>query len=211
MDLAYLKTAFVTMFVAVDPPGLAPIFLALTVGMSKANRRITARQATIIASFILVAVAVGGEATLKLLGITMPAFRIAGGLLLFYIAAEMVLERRQQRKENTAENVLENNPKHIAAFPLAIPLMAGPGAITATILQASQARGPLDYLGLMLCILVITGSCWLVFLAAGGIDRLLGNTGNIVLQRILGLLFAALAIQILGDGIAAFVQAVSAS
>ncbi len=175
--LPYLKTAFVTLFVAVDPPGLAAIFLALTATMTGEERRITARHAVTIAFCILVAVALGGAFVLQLLGITMPAFRIAGGLLLFYIGAEMVFERREQRKSGSAEAAIARaNPHHIAAFPLAIPLMAGPGAITATILQADATHGHLLlYVILLSCIFVVVGSCLAVFLLAERIDRMLGT------------------------------------
>jgi multiple antibiotic resistance protein len=208
MLIEYFKTAFATLFVAVDPPGLAAIFLALTIQMTVADRKATARRAVVIAFCILLAVALGGKAVLEMLGISMPAFRIAGGLLLFYIGAEMVFERREQRKNNSAESTMAyDHPRNIAAFPLAIPLMAGPGAITATILQASAAQGSwLAMIGLIVIIAVVTGSCLLVFLLAGHIDRFLGMTGRVVLSRLLGLLLAALAIQNIGDGILQFWQ-----
>src|SRR5690606_15621581 len=140
MDLEFLKTAFITMFVAIDPPGLIAIFLSLTAHMSIADRKVTAFHSVTVAMVILVAAALGGQAVLDLLGISVPAFRIAGGLLLFYIAFEMVFEKRVERKSQTAEDaVIYDHPKNIAVFPLAIPMMAGPGAITATILQASHA------------------------------------------------------------------------
>ena len=134
------------MFVAVDPPGLAAIFLALTIHMTPVDRKATAYRACFIAFMILLLVAAGGRVVLDSLGIGFPAFRIAGGLLLFYIGFEMVFERREQRKNHSAESaVAHDHPHNIAAFPLAIPLMAGPGAITATILQAA-ASGQLDEL-----------------------------------------------------------------
>lgn len=205
MDIEFIRRAFITLFVAVDPPGLAAIFLALTLHMTPTDRRATAFRATIIAFFILFSVALGGSTVLTSLGIGMPAFRIAGGLLLFYIAAEMVFERREQRKNNTAESAMvHDNPRHIAAFPLAIPLMAGPGAITATILQAAASGSWENYLALIGILVAVMLSCLAVYLMADPIGRILGTTGRVVLSRLLGLLLAALAVQIVGDGVLAF-------
>lgn len=206
MDIVFLKNAFVTLFVALDPPGLIAIFLGLTAHMSLADRKATAYRAVLVAFGILAAAAIGGEAVLGLLGISIPAFRIAGGLLLFYIAFEMVFEKREPRKSHAAEETIEHDhPKNIAVFPLAIPLMAGPGAITATILQASEAAGNLlNMAALMGVLAVVVGCCLLSFLLANQFDRILGSTGRIVLSRLLGLLLAALAVQIVGDGITAF-------
>lgn len=206
MDLEFLKTAFLTLFVAVDPPGLAAIFVALTAHMTAVDRKSTAYRSVVIAFFILAAGALGGAPLLSALGISIPAFRIAGGLLLFYIAFEMVFERRQERKSSNAEDIAHEHPNSIAAFPLAIPLMAGPGAITATILQASNAGGSwLNLAGLFGILFVIMLSCLLVFLAANPIDRMLGQTGRVILTRLLGVLLAAMAIQTIGDGIANFI------
>lgn len=206
MDYEFFKTALVTLFVAVDPPGLAAIFLGLTAGMKAAQRKRTAYRSVTIAFAILVAAALGGQPLLDALGISLPAFRIAGGLLLFYIAAEMVFEKRTERKENSAEAAIElDHPDDIAAFPLAIPLMAGPGAITATILQASEATGHLvNFMGLIVIIGLVIGSCLGVFLMANAIDRVLGNTGRVVLSRLLGVILAAMAVQIVGDGVLNF-------
>lgn len=206
MDFEFLKTAFITMFVAIDPPGLIAIFLSLTAHMNSADRKTTAYHSVMVALGILVAAALGGQAVLDLLGISVPAFRIAGGLLLFYIAFEMVFEKRVERKSHSAEETVEYDyPKNIAVFPLAIPMMAGPGAITATILQASKAgEGIMAQLGLIAVLAVVIGICLICFLLANKLDRFLGNTGRVVLSRLLGLLLAALAIQIIGDGVMAF-------
>ena len=205
MDLEFLKNAFVTMFVALDPPGLIAIFLGLTAHMTMADRKATAYRSVFVALGILVATALGGQAILTLMGITIPAFRIAGGLLLFYIAFEMVFEKREERKTHTAEEAIHDHPRNIAVFPLAIPLMAGPGAITATILQASKAEGNLINQATLIGVLIaVVGTCLISFLLANQLDRLLGTTGRIVLSRLLGLLLAALAIQIVGDGVMTF-------
>ncbi len=205
MDLDFIKTAFITMFVAIDPPGLIAIFLSLTAHMSMADRKITAYHSVTVALVILVAAALGGEALMDLLGISVPAFRIAGGMLLFYIAFEMVFEKRVERKAHAAEEAVHEHPKSIAVFPLAIPMMAGPGAITATIIQAGKAGdNVLNQVGFLAVLGLVIASCLLCFLLANRLDKYLGNTGRIVLSRLLGLLLAALAIQIIGDGVLAF-------
>jgi len=193
--------------VAIDPPGLIAIFLSLTAHMTLAERKITAFHSVTVALAILVAAALGGEAVMRLLGISIPAFRIAGGLLLFYIAFEMVFEKRVERKAHAAEEAVHEHPKNIAVFPLAIPMMAGPGAITATILQAGKAgENVMNQAGLLLVLAIVIGSCLACFLLANKLDKYMGNTGRIVLSRLLGLLLAALAIQIIGDGVLAFAR-----
>lgn len=206
MEFEFIKTAFLTLFVAIDPPGLAAIFVALTAHMTQAERKGTAFRSVIIAFCILLAAALGGRGLLGALGIGIPAFRIAGGLLLFWIAAEMIFERRQPRKSHAAEETVSHDHyTSIAAFPLAIPLMAGPGAITATILQASILGDSWLGMGILIAVLiVILLTCLLVFLMANPIDRLMGTTGRIVLSRLLGVLLSAMAVQIIGDGIMAF-------
>lgn len=210
MDIEFLKNAFLTLFVAIDAPGLAPVFLALTASMTLQERKSTAFRSVNIAFWVLTVAALGGQKLLESLGISMPAFRIAGGLLLFSIAVEMVFERRGQRKSQSAENsVAQDHFKSIAAFPLAIPLMAGPGAMTATILQASKVQGDwINMAGLIAVIAASVGSCLVVFLMANRIDKLLGTTGRVILSRLLGVLLAAMAVQIIGDGVAAFAKMV---
>src|SRR3974390_2554477 len=137
-----LVSHFVTLFVVVDPVGLTPIFLSLTHGLPPHARRGIAWRACLIAGVILAGFALGGDWLLRELGITISAFRIAGGLLLFATAFDMVLGWRIERETKTAEQALEEHVSNIAAFPLAIPLMAGPGAITATVLLAGQAQDP---------------------------------------------------------------------
>lgn len=207
MDLEFTKNAFITMFVALDPPGLIAIFLGLTAHMTMADRKVTAYRSVVVAFCILASAALGGKVVLDLLGISMPAFRIAGGLLLFYIAFEMVFEKREERKSHTAEEAVHDHPRNIAVFPLAIPMMAGPGAITATIIQAGKAGGSyLNQMALVGVLAAVIACCLVSFLLATQLDRLLGHTGRIVLSRLLGLLLAALAIQIVGDGVLAFAR-----
>lgn len=209
MAIDFLTSALVTLLVTLDPPGLAPIFLSLTRGMSAGERRQVAIRACIIAFGILAFFGVAGDIVLKALGVSLPAFRIAGGLLLFWIAFEMVFERRGERKQNTAEiAITQDHIRNVAAFPLAIPLMAGPGALTAIILLAGRAEGdPLRLAALaVICGLVIL-SCLAVFWLAVPLARLLGITGNIVLTRLLGVILAALAVQFVIDGVGAVVRA----
>jgi multiple antibiotic resistance protein len=204
----YLLNAVVTLFVTIDPPGLAPLFMVLTAGRSIAERRAVAIRATLIAAVVLVAFALVGEPLISVLGISLPAFRIAGGLLLFVIAFEMVFGRREERKSETAQTVVERDDiRNVAVFPLAIPLIAGPGAISATILLASQAPDASGTAGLIAIIVLMIGACLAVFLAADRIEKALGETGRIVVSRLLGLILAALSVQFVADGVTAIVKA----
>ncbi len=202
MPLDFAVTALVTLLVVVDPIGLAPTFLAVTEGLPRAARRDVALRACIIAGAILIGTALLGDLLFRALGISLSAFRIAGGLLLFAIAFEMVLGVRMRREGQAAEEAIEEHVRNIAAFPLAIPLMAGPGAITATVLLAGRADGNMLLVGLLLAIVVFVAlACFVAYILAGKISWLLGLTGNIVLSRLLGVLLAALAVQYVVDGI----------
>jgi MarC family membrane protein len=206
MPLDFAITALVTLFVVVDPIGLAPTFLAVTEGLPRRARGDVAVRASLIAGAILIGTALIGDVLLRALGITLPAFRIAGGLLLFAIAFEMVLGVRMRREGQAAEEAVDEHVRNIAAFPLAIPLLAGPGAITATVLLAGRAGGNLLLTGLLLAVVVLVAlACLAAFLLAGRISGLLGHTGNIVLSRLLGVLLAALAVQYVVDGTRAVV------
>ena len=159
-------------------------------------------RASIIAGVILIGTALIGDWLLNTLEISLSAFRIAGGLLLFWIAAEMVFGVRSQHEGEAAEQALEERVRNVAAFPLAIPLLAGPGAITATLLLATRAGGNMVLVGILIgVVLLIALSCWITFVCAERISGLLGKTGNIVLSRLLGVLLAALAVQYVVDGI----------
>jgi multiple antibiotic resistance protein len=202
VPLDFAISALVTLFVVVDPVGLAPTFLAVTEGLPNRVRRDIALRASIIAGLILVGMALFGDWLFRTLGISLPAFRIAGGLLLFAIAFEMVFGIRSRRESEAAEEAVEEHVRNLAAFPLAIPLLAGPGAITATVLLAGRAAGNLLLTGLVLAVVVlVAASAFVAFVFASQISRLLGLTGNIVLSRLLGVLLAALAVQYVVDGI----------
>ena len=140
LPLDFLVSALVTLFVVVDPVGLTPAFIGLTAGLPRSARRQVALRACLIAFAILAGSALIGDWLLRMMAISLPAFRIAGGLLLFSIASEMVFGLRVTRQAEAADKALEEHVRNIAAFPLAIPLMAGPGAITATVLLAGRAR-----------------------------------------------------------------------
>ncbi len=202
MFLNFAISALVTLLVVVDPIGLAPTFIGITEGMSASLRRRVALRAAVIAGMILVGAALIGNWLLTTLSISLAAFRIAGGLLLFSIATEMVFGVRMRREGEAAEQAIEERARDLAAFPLAIPLMAGPGAITATVLLAGRAGRDWLLLALLLAVVVaVAAACFAAFLLAGRIGRLLGVTGNIVLSRLLGVLLAALAVQYVVDGI----------
>jgi multiple antibiotic resistance protein len=208
MPAEFIVSALVTLLVVVDPVGLVPTFLAVTEGMAAAQRRQVALWAALIATAILTGSALGGEWLLRKLSISLPAFRIAGGLLLFSIASEMVFGVRIARQSQTAEKAVKEHARNIAAFPLAIPLMAGPGAITATVLLAGRADGNPAMLASLIGVIALVGLiCLAAFVSAGRIGKLIGGTGNIVLSRLLGVLLAAMAVQFVLDGIrAVFMQ-----
>lgn len=200
-------SAFTTLIVVMDPIGLVPIFLSLTTRMTSSQRRRTGLWAASLAALVLIFFVAVGDVLLGYLGISLAAFRIAGGLMLFYTAFEMVFGSRRAREGASTESSNANDDvRTIAAFPLAIPLMAGPGAITACILLASQARG--DFGQQMTLVGIIVAVCLLslvCFLGANAIDRLIGKTGKSLMTRLLGVLLAALAVQFVADGWVAMV------
>jgi len=207
MPLDYLVSALVTLFVVVDPIGLTPTFLVVTEGLPRTARTSVALRASAIAGATLIGTALVGDWLFRTLGISLAAFRIAGGLLLFAIAFEMLFGVRIRREGEAAEEAVEERVSNIAAFPLAIPLMAGPGAITATVLLAGRAASNLLLLSLLIAVVAcVMAGCFVVFIFAGRISRLLGLTGNIVLSRLLGVLLAALAVQFVVDGIRALIS-----
>ncbi len=200
MDSAFLISAFVTLFVIIDPIGLTPIFVALTQGMGSAQRRAIALRACVVGAILLCLFAAFGEAVLGFVGISMPAFRIAGGILLFLTALDMLFERRTKRREDQAE---DDTPDP-SVFPLAIPLIAGPGAIASMILLAGQQPGVAGLAIVVGVMLAVVAMLFVMFLAAGLVERALGRTGTNVITRLLGMLLAALSVQFVLDGLRAF-------
>ena len=205
MDTAFLITAFVTLFVIIDPIGLTPMFVALTQGMGPARRRAMALRACLTSAILLTLFAGFGEAVLGFAGISMPAFRVAGGILLFLTALDMLFERRTKRREGQAEEAEDEDDGHDpSVFPLAIPLIAGPGSIATMILLAGQKPGLAGLamvVGVMLAVLAVL---FLLFLSAGLFERAMGKTGINVITRLLGMLLAALSVQFVLDGLRTF-------
>lgn len=201
MDPAFLISAFVTLFVVIDPIGLTPVFIALTPGMTTQQRRAIAIRATLIAAGLLFLFAFLGEQVLGFIGISMPAFRIAGGILLFLTALDMLFERRTKRREGQAD--AEDMPDP-SVFPMAIPLIAGPGAIASIILLTGEAEGAVGMASVLLVMVAVLALAFLFFLSANLIERVLGKTGIVVVTRLLGMLLAALSVQFVLDGIRGF-------
>lgn len=203
-----LFNAFVTILVTIDPPGLAPLFLAVTRGMNREQRRQVSIRASVIGFAVMALFAVAGASILSVFGITLPAFRVAGGFLLFFIAFEMVFEKRQDRKEKISNVAITRDHIHnVAAFPLAIPLIAGPGAISATVLISGGLPTLAGQAALVAIIFVCLVLTYLVFVLAERIDGILGETGRSILTRLLGVILAALAVQFVADGIKALMAA----
>ena len=199
LELQFYLTTFVSLFVIVDPIALVPMFIALTRGMDEGHRRTLALRACLIAAFLLALFGLVGNKLLTTIGITMPAFRISGGFLLFITALDMLFERRTQRREGQ-----QVDPNHDpSVFPLATPLIAGPGAFTTMILLVNNtpATGLAHTAAILLVMALVICTTFLFFLSAGLIERLLGRTGIIVVTRLLGMLLAALSVQFVLDGI----------
>ena len=190
-----------TLYVIADPIGLTPLFAAMTQDMKIKVQRQIATRAIIVAFFILVAFALFGDAILSFAGISMPAFRIAGGILLFITALDMLFERRTKRREGQKDEELRDDP---SVFPLAIPLIAGPGSIATVILLAGNTNVENSLIWTFGVIAAVLSSVFAMFLTAPLIQRALGKTGINVTTRLLGMLLAALAVQFVMDGIADF-------
>lgn len=204
LDLTATLTAFTTLFVIIDPIGLSPLFLTLTRGYNPALRRRIAFRACGIALGILLVFALFGERILEVIGISMPAFRIAGGILLFLTALDMLFERRQTRRKDQAEGGQEEHQDDPSAFPLAIPLLAGPGAIATVILLVGEARSTLDVMLVIAVMILVLALVLVLFFLASPLEKALGKTGIAVATRLMGMLLAALAIQFILDGVAGF-------
>ncbi|WP_298932342.1 MarC family protein [uncultured Ruegeria sp.] len=201
IETAFLITSFTTLLVVIDPPAQTPIFVALTQGMDKSMRRAIAVRACLTAAGILAMFAAFGEAVLGFVGISMEAFRVAGGVLLFLTALDMLFERRTKRRENSAEEEEHPDP---SVFPLGIPLIAGPGAIATMILLAGQQPGIEGLFVVIGMMVIVVAMVFVTYLTSGAVARLLGKTGLNVLTRLLGMLLAALSVQFILDGLKAF-------
>jgi multiple antibiotic resistance protein len=195
-------SALVTFLVIIDPPGCAPIFASLTRGTSAAHRRAMAIRSSLIAWAILMFFALLGRPMLHALGISLASFRIAGGIMLFFIAIDMVFERRTERREKRAE-AIERTPEveDISVFPMAMPMIAGPGSIASAMLWVSRAEGPLRIAVVLGAITVVMLMTLATLLAAGPLMRLIGDKVEAAITRMLGVILAALAAQFVIDGL----------
>lgn len=193
-----LVSAFVTLFVIIDPIGLAPLFIALTRGMTVEERMRVGRRAILVAFVILTAFGLFGEALLTAIGISIPAFRISGGLLLFLTALDMLFERRTDRRERKAGET----PPDPSVFPLALPLIAGPGALATMVLLSTQNTGDVAALaGVHLVMVAVLAITYVLFRTGPFVERVLGHIGIVVLTRLFGILLAALSVQFVLDGL----------
>jgi multiple antibiotic resistance protein len=200
--LELFVSSLITFFVVIDPPGCAPIYAGLSAGASTVQKRAMAMRAVGVAAAILFVFALFGEALLKGLGISLASFRIAGGIMLFLIALEMVFEKRTERREDRAAKVASDpEVEDVSIFPMAMPMIAGPGSIASVMLLMSRNSGlerSAVVLGAMVTILLLT---LVALLAAGPIMRILGAKIEAVITRLLGVLLAALAVQFVIDGL----------
>jgi|TARA_R110001606_G_scaffold331840_1_gene479663 multiple antibiotic resistance protein len=195
-------SSFITFFVVIDPPGCAPIYASLTSDAPPRDRRIMAIRAIVVAAVILLVFALFGEQMLGALGISLDSFRIAGGIMLFLIALEMVFEKRTERREDRAQEIIEQPEiEDVSIFPMAMPMIAGPGSIAAVMLLTSQNDGidnAMIILGALGAVLLLT---LMGLIAAGPLMRILGNKVEAVITRVLGVLLGALAVQFVVDGL----------
>jgi multiple antibiotic resistance protein len=205
--LDQLVTVFVTFLVVIDPIGVAPIFSALTRGGSDRYRQRMAFKGTFIATLILLFFAFTGDALLRFLGISLAAFRVSGGVLLFLLAIDMVFARPSGLRSTTVREQEEAQYKDdISVFPLAFPLLAGPGTLTTILLITSSLRSreqPLLFFGLLGVLLSVLSLTLLTLLLAPQLMKLLGETGANVVDRLLGVILAALAVQFVLEGLRA--------
>ncbi len=197
VDAQLLGSVFVTLFVIMDPPGTLPIFIALTSSMTSRQRALAARQAVTVAFCVIVAFAVFGRALLAYLHISLPALQGAGGLLLLLVALELLTGKDEVPDGQEGVNV--------ALVPLGTPLLAGPGAIVATMVFVQQADGLADHVAIGVGVLAVHVCLWLFMRFSGQIHRLLGDSGTTLVTRIAGLLLSAIAVQLVADAVRAFV------
>jgi multiple antibiotic resistance protein len=203
MSFTNLINMFIVLFVVIDPIGVTPLFGALTQGGDKHYRRRMAFKGAGIAAGILIVFAVGGDYVLRALGITLPAFKIAGGLLLFLVAIDMVFARQSGLRSTTVREQEEARFKEdISVFPLAFPLLAGPGTLTTILLLIGELHGSIPGLVLLfIVLLLVLGLALVSMLLAGHIMHLMGETGANVVGRLLGVILTALAVQFVIDGL----------
>ncbi|NLE72911.1 MAG: MarC family protein [Actinomycetales bacterium] len=201
LDVQLFLEVFVTLFVIMDPPGTVPVFLALTGTMTGRQRRAAARQAIAAAFGVIVVFALFGQQVLDYMNISLPALQASGGLLLLLVAMELLTGRMEEPKP------AEHNSVNVALVPLGTPLLAGPGAIVATMVFVQHAEDRADLIAIALGILAVHLCLWLAMRFASGIHRVLKESGTTLITRIAGLLLAAIAVQLVADAVEAFIKA----
>ncbi len=202
-DYALFLSAFATLFVIIDPPGCAPIFATLTQGTTKKHQREMAFKSVTVASIILFGFAYVGEWLFSKLGISLDALRIAGGIMLFMIGLNMVFEKRTEKREDRAEDLLEEveDPEDISVFPMGIPMIAGPGTMASLLILMSKSENGWEELSIIAALVLVLVITLISFLVAGPLMKLMGKSFTNVLTRVLGVLLATLAAQFILDGI----------
>jgi multiple antibiotic resistance protein len=202
LDVHLFASVFITLFVIMDPPGTVPIFLGLTSAMSRAQRNRAARQAVAVAFGVIVSFALFGQSLLSYMHVSLPALQASGGLLLLLVAMELLTGKMEEVKPSGNVNV------NVALVPLGTPLLAGPGAIVATMVFVTQVDGTTaDWVAIALGVLAVHVCLWLAMRFANVIHRVLGESGTILVTRIAGLLLAAIAVQLVADAVEAFIKA----
>lgn len=197
-------SAFITLFVVIDPPGCAPIYASVTSGASDLQRRSMAIRAVVIATGILLVFAIWGKQLLGVLGIDLNSFRIAGGIMLFLIAMDMVFEKRTQRREDRAQKIADTPEiEDVSVFPMAMPMIAGPGSIATVMLLMARANGLSERMVVLGALATVLLMMLVALVAAGPLMNLLGKKIEAVITRLLGVLLAALAAQFVIDGLKA--------
>jgi len=199
---AILTNQFVIFFVVVDPVGVALMFYLMTLKVSAVRRRQLALRAVMISTIILLVFFFAGDVMLRMLGVGPPAFHIAGGILFFLLAIDMVFARQSGLRSTTAREQAEAEIRDdISVFPLAFPLIAGPGAMTTVLLMASEARSLTMILGMVAIIGLVMALAFLALWQSRGLNRVLGEIGSNVIGRLFGLILAAMAVQYVIDGV----------
>lgn len=201
LDAQVLAEVFVTLFVIMDPPGTVPVFLALTSTMTSRQRHRAARQAIAVAFGVIVVFALFGQQVLDYMNISLPALQASGGLLLLLVAMELLTGKMEEPTPSDTGTV------NVALVPLGTPLLAGPGAIVATMVFVQHASSAADWVSIALGVVAVHLCLWLAMRFAGGIHRVLKDSGTTLVTRIAGLLLAAIAVQLVADAVKAFIEA----
>jgi multiple antibiotic resistance protein len=198
--LSFFTVCFPSLFSIVDPIGVVPVYLALVGTEQRAQQWQTALRASLTATIVLCVFAATGTAIFRFFGITVPAFKVAGGILLFLMALEMLRAKTSQTKSTPEEATDALSKEDVAIVPIGVPLLSGPGAIANAIMWSSRASGAADRIALFVSIVLVTSITLVTLLFAGRVERILGRTGISVIMRIMGLILAATAAQFILDG-----------